>query len=357
MPLPQKPLHLAFLGCGTYFHFPYSSFLTLSLILLDTGHIGKALLTTLLPRLSHPESPVTHITIATSARGSHAQLVEQFGPSPSSSTSNATIPDKDRSRDRGRDRGRDRLSFVYAQNAAAVRAADAVLFAFPPDRINDVLGEEGVREGLRGKIVISLLARTGMRELMRVIQGRNDNSDGDDEAIESESATSIVRAMPTIAASIHESATLFAIPDRGDSGPRRDDESESEPEPAIALAKYLLTPLGRTFFVPERLFVTLTGLSAASNAIAAVALQFLAQRAAAYGVTAELANAVVAQCIRGCASVVLRGTEPEDLKVSLSAKGSITGQAIGRFERGGLGGLLEEASQGAIGRARDYTKG
>ncbi|KAL2794661.1 hypothetical protein BJX66DRAFT_337626 [Aspergillus keveii] len=326
MPLPQKPLHLAFLGCG---------------------HIGKALLTTLLPRLSHPESPVTHITIATSARGPHAQLVEQFGPSPSCSTSNATIPD----RGRGRDRGRDRLSFVYAQNAAAV------LFAFPPDRINDALGEEGVREGLRGKIVISLLARTGMRELMRVIQGRNDNSDGDDEAIESESATSIVRAMPTIAASIHESATLFAIPDRGDSGPRRDDESESEPEPAIALAKYFFTPLGRTFFVPERHFDTLTGLSAASNAIAAVALQSLAQRAAAYGVPAELANAVVAQCIRGCASVVLRGTEPEDLKVSLSAKGSITGQAIGRFERGGLGGLLEEASQGAIGRARDYTKG
>jgi pyrroline-5-carboxylate reductase len=343
MPLPQKPLHLTFLGCGTYFPFHHSSFLTLSLILLDTGHIGKALLTTLLPRLSHPESPIARITIATSARESHAQLVEQFKPSPSCSTPDAKIPD--------RDRDRDRLSFVHAQNAAAVRAADAVLFAFPPDRINDVLGEDGVSEGLRGKIVISLLARTGMRELCRVIQG------DDDEAIKSESATSIVRAMPTIAASVHESATLFAIPDGGDSGPRRNDESESEPEPAIALVKYLFTPLGRTFFVPERHFDTLTGLSAASNAIAAVALQSLAQRAAAYGVPAELANAVVAQCIRGCASVVLRGTEPEDLKVSLSAKGSITGQAIGRFERGGLGGLLEEASQGAIGRARDYTKG
>jgi pyrroline-5-carboxylate reductase len=336
MPLPQKPLHLTFLGCGTYFPFHHSSFLTLSLILLGTCHIGKALLTTLLPRLSHPESPIAHITIATSARESHAQLVEQFKPSPSPSTFNAKTPD--------RSIDRDRLSFVYAQNAAAV------LFAFPSDRINDVLGEDGVSEGLRGKIVISLLARTGMRELCRVIQG------DDDEAIKSESATSIVRAMPTIAASVHESATLFAIPDRGDSRPRRNDESVSEPEPAIALAKYLFTPLGRTFFVPERHFDTLTGLSAASNAIAAVALQSLAQRAAAYGVPAELANAVVAQCIRGCASVVLRGTEPEDLKVSLSAQGSITGQAIGRFERGGLGELLEEASQGAIGRARDYTK-
>ncbi|KAL3496054.1 pyrroline-5-carboxylate reductase dimerization-domain-containing protein [Aspergillus germanicus] len=328
MPLPQKPLHLTFLGCG---------------------HIGKALLTTLLPRLSHPESPIAHITIATSARESHAQLVEQFQTP--SSTSKARIPDRERDRDRGR------LSFVYAQNAAAVRAADAVLFAFPPDRINDVLGEEVVREGLRGKIVISLLARTGMRELHRAIRGN-------DEVIEFECATSIVRAMPTIAASVHESATLFAVPDEAGSpyvlaGSRGDSDSDSDFdfEPAIALAKYLLAPLGQTFFVPERHFDTLTGLSAASNAIAAVALQSLAQRATAYGVPAELANAVAAQCIRGSASVVLRGTAPDELRMSLSAKGSITGQAIGRLEECGLDGLLEKAIQGAIERAGDYTKG
>lgn len=143
------------------------------------GHIGKALLGGLLPCVAQPGSPVSEITVALRRKESEARLRDLFHSS--------LAP----------------VNFISGQNINAVKNAAAVLFAFPPEQVHEVLGATEMRQALRGKIIISILARTPRGELKRLIGG-NDKADG--------LATNdirLVRAMPTIGTEVHESATLI----------------------------------------------------------------------------------------------------------------------------------------------------
>jgi pyrroline-5-carboxylate reductase len=51
--------------------------------------------------------------------------------------------------------------------------------------------------------------------------------------------------------------------------------------------------------------------------------------------------------------MILEGTPPDQLKQSLSAPGSITGQAISRLEERGLLELVDSELTGAISRAKN----
>ena len=88
----------------------------------------------------------------------------------------------------------------------AVKNSDAVLFAFPPEKINEVLGETEMRQVLRHKTIISILARTRRDDIAQIIQGQKSlpTSPSDD--------LRIVRAMPTMGTEVRESATLIANP-------------------------------------------------------------------------------------------------------------------------------------------------
>ncbi|KAL3474888.1 hypothetical protein BJX99DRAFT_259976 [Aspergillus californicus] len=293
MPLSRR-LHLTFLGCG---------------------HIGKALLGALLPSITKPSSPIAKITVALKRQESYLALQSQF---------HNTGP----------------VSFVYRQNTQAVQDADAILLAFPPDQIHDVLGSAGMREALKRKTIISLLARTPRAELERGLQG------GQEEGVR------IIRAMPTIGTEILESATLLAIPGTG-TAPGTLTQEEKEEEEALELATWIFTSVGKVFRLSDDQFDTATGISAFSNALATVAIQMIAEKAVAEGIPVEHAISITSQCIRGTVGLISSGVSPGVLERSLSAPGSITGQAIeglkgGRLEEV-LGGVLERA----VVRARD----
>ena len=187
-----------------------------------------------------------------------------------------------------------------------------------------------MREALKHKIIISILAQTPSTEISRLL--------GDHQTSGNEN-TQIIRAMPTIGTEIHESATPIAEP-------------SSKATEAMELASWIFNLVGKVFHVSDSYFDTVTGMSAFCNALTTVAIQAVAQKAVAEGVPVHHAIAISSQCIRGTVSMILEGTPPEQLKQSLSAPGSITGQAISRLEERGLLELVDSELTRAISMAK-----
>ncbi|KAL2814976.1 hypothetical protein BJX63DRAFT_431079 [Aspergillus granulosus] len=273
------PMRITFLGCG---------------------HIGKALLGAILPSVSQAGSPISVITVAVNRRESKVKLQSHFDNHLS-------------------------VKFVSDQNVAAAKDADAVLFAFPPEMIHNVLASTGMKEALNQKRIISLLARTPSSEIKRLLRGDRDED------------IALVRAMPTIGTEVHESATLIS---------KATNPAEQQ---ALDLATWIFSRVGKVFPVSDNYFDTATGMSAFCNALTTMSMQAITRQAVTKGVPEKDAIAIASQCIRGSTSLMLAGTSPEQLEESLSAPGSITGEAISRLKNE-LPDIVE--SEGAVLPAR-----
>lgn len=292
-----------------YFHFE----IDLSSLHALSGHIGSALLGAILPSVTQPRSPISKITVALNNQDAQKRLQQSFD-------------------------GRLHAgSFLCGRNVEAVNNADVVLFAFPPENIHDVLGEAKMRETLMNKAIISILARTPRAEIAQIINGKKDAFPA---------ATSddlrIIRAMPTMGTQVHESATLIT-----NTGSPKEKE-------ALELGTWIFNLVGKVFPVSNDYFDAATGMSAFSNALMTIAVQKISQKAVAEGVPEDRAIVIASQCLRGMASLMLSGTTPEKLKWSLSAPGSITGQAISNLENSQLPEIIENTVSTAMARAKDY---
>ncbi|CAI7577558.1 unnamed protein product [Penicillium bialowiezense] len=293
MALAGRSLRLTFLGCG---------------------HIGSALLGAVLPSISKANSPISKITVALNNKEAQTRLQKSF-------------------------HGKlDPSSILCGRNVEAINNADAVLFAFPPEKIQEVLAGDEMRKSLKHKHIISILARTPRTEVAQIINGQDNviSSAFDD--------LRIVRAMPTMGTEVHESATLIG---------KSSNPIEQE---ALELALWIFSSVGKVFHVDHYYFETATGMSAFTNALITTAAQAISQQAVAEGVPKEQAIAIASQCIRGMASLMLSGKSPEHLQWSLSAPGSITGQAISRLQDSQLSTILESSLSAAISRAKDYQR-
>ncbi|OGM49681.1 putative pyrroline-5-carboxylate reductase [Aspergillus bombycis] len=275
------------------------------------GHIGRALLGVLLPWVARPGSPISEVTVALRRKESEARLRDLCRSSQAP------------------------VNIISNQNINAVKNADAILLAFPPEQIRKVLEPVEMRRALRDKIIISILARTPQGKLKQLIGG-NDKTTG---LVTKD--IRLVRAMPTMGTEVQESATLIGNP------------SNPAEKEAMELAMWMFNLVGKVFKVSPDYFDTATGMSAFCNALTTVALQTITQKAAAEGIPLENAVAIASQCIRGMVSMALSGASPGQLEHSLSAPGSITGQAIAGLRDGQLSTLLESSLSAAIVRARD----
>lgn len=276
------------------------------------GHIGSALLRAVLPSVAMSQSPISKVMVALNDNEAHTQLQKSF---------NGKL---------------DPADLFCRKNVEAVRKADAVIFAFPPEKVHEVLAEAEMRTALRDKIIISILARTPRAEIARVINGQDTHAPSTADDLR------IVRAMPTMGTEVHESATLIG---------KTSNPLEKE---AVELAEWIFNSVGRVFHVTHDYFDAATGMSAFSNALTTTAVQVISQRAVAEGIPKDHAIAIASQCIRGMASLMLSGTSPEQLQWSLSAPGSITGQAILRLHESQLSTILESSVSAAINRAKQY---
>ncbi|ETI21008.1 pyrroline-5-carboxylate reductase [Cladophialophora carrionii CBS 160.54] len=247
-------------------------------------------------------------------------------------------------------RYRDHVDVITADNATAARDADVVILAFQPHQLAQVLSDTVLVEILRPKLIISLLAGVSCREILdKLSPGGLGVSDGSKAESETSSAQTgqpapprIARAIPSIGAQIKESATLLAG-DTDLSGPDQ------------GLVTWLFGLVGAMHVVPERLLNAVTAISAATHALAVVAVDAIVDGGVVSGVSRPVAMAVATQCLRSASTLVRGGDEDgmtiEGLKEAMSIPRGITINALLELERGRVRAGISDAVRYAVGYA------
>jgi len=97
------------------------------------------------------------------------------------------------------------LEVVRGENVASVDRAEIILLACKPYMVEELLTEQGMKEALSGKVLVSILAGVSKQQIEGVL-----GYDDDETEEQKKSRCLIVRAMPNTAALIRESMTVIA---------------------------------------------------------------------------------------------------------------------------------------------------
>lgn len=217
-------------------------------------------------------------------------------------------------------RYKDRVHISHGGNVEAARQSDVVVLSFPPDQTDKVLGEPGLAQAVKGKLIINILAGITRPQIEAHVGGSQSHG------------THIVSAIPTIGAQVGESATLVA-------------EDEGEPLPADVqnLVQGILHPLGRIIPVPSHLLDRTMAVSATTHGLMTILIDALIDGGAAAGVSRQQMLDVVGQSMRGYCALLGEGHDNADLKRSMLIPNGFTVRSILSLERKGVRSAVSDA--------------
>ena len=213
------------------------------------------------------------------------------------------------------------LTVCVNENVKAVQQGDVIILGCKPQMFREVLGAPGIKEALKGKLLISILAGVTADQIEDLLYGGELPSD----------ACRIVRAMPNTASFVRESMTVVA--------------TSSPPLPAQwnDLVTWIFSRIGRVVHLPPSAMDASTALCGSGPAFMALVLEALADGGVAMGLPRAEAQIMAAQVMRGTASLVTNGEHPAILRDKVSTPGGCT-----------IGGLLvleEGRTRGTVARA------
>lgn len=213
---------------------------------------------------------------------------------------------------------------ALTDNRAACARATAVLVALKPQRMGDVLDDDGMRQALADKLLISIAAGIRVPTLQRWLP-----------------STAIIRAMPNTPCLIGEGMTVLA-PGEGVTDEHR------------TFARDVFEAVGRCIELEDKHMDAVTSLNGSGPAFAYVMLEALADGGVMMGLPRAVALEIAAQVLQGSARMVLdTGFHPAALKdqVTTPAGSTIAGLLImedGRI-RSVLARTIQEATRVAAG--------
>ncbi len=194
-----------------------------------------------------------------------------------------------------------------ADNAAAVRDADVVIFAVKPYQIEAVIA--GLKEQLRPEaIAVSIVSGVDIARLAAMLGGK----------------PAIVRVMPNTAAEVGESFSAIA------GGP-------SASKQQIDIVERIFSALGMTCVTDERSMPALTAIASCGTAFALRYIRACQESAIQMGISAETAAQVTAQTVKGAAQLILsRKSHPEEEIDRVCTPGGSTIAGVNAMERAGF---------------------
>jgi pyrroline-5-carboxylate reductase len=225
------------------------------------------------------------------------------------------------------------VSVVQNDNVRACTEADVVLLGCKPYMVADILKQEGIREALKGKLLISILAGVTKEQIQSSLY-----ADGQSEC-------TIVRAMPNTASGIRESMTVIAV-----STPALPTETES-------LVTWIFKRIGDVVYLPANNMDASTALCGSGPAFFALILEATIDGAVAMGLPRAEAQRMAAQTMRGASGLVLAGVHPALLRDKVSTPGGCTIGGLLVLEEGSVRGTVAKAVMEATGVASLLGKG
>ena len=213
-----------------------------------------------------------------------------------------------------------------------------MLLACKPYNLSAVLQEEGIREALAGKLLISILAGVSVSQIENTIYGEASIFDKGDRC-------RIVRVMPNTASLIRESMTVIATSD------------PPLPQSLEALVSWIFTRIGRVVHLPPASMDASTALCGSGPAFFALVLEAMADGAVAMGLPRAEAQLMAAQTMRGTAGLVLNGEHPAMVREKVSTPGGCTIGGLLVLEEGSLRGTVARGVREATVVASQLGKG
>jgi pyrroline-5-carboxylate reductase len=194
---------------------------------------------------------------------------------------------------------------ITTDNIKAARMADVVFICVKPGDVASVLKEIG--DEISGKLVISTAAIIPLDFYVSMVPGAR-----------------FVRTMPNIAAFVGESFTAYCC-----------DEKITDADRAVA--KRLLSTMGRHEEVEEKYMNAITGLSGSGPAYVAIFIEALMYAGLKVGLPRELSLQSSTQAVLGAAKLIMNGEiTVSKIKEMVTTPGGTTIEGIYQLEDGKL---------------------
>lgn len=212
------------------------------------------------------------------------------------------------------------VEILVSNNLAAAEQADVVLLACKPQMVEDILAEQGMKEALKGKLLVSICAGLRIEQITQWV----------------DASTKIVRAMPNTPSKIREGMTILSpLP-------------ASAPPLDSSILLSLFSSIGRCRFLPEKHFDACTALAGSGPAFACVFLEAMADGAVMMGLPRKEALELAAQTMQGAARMVLQsGMHPASIKDSVTTPGGCTIAGLLALEDGKVRSTVARTIQAA----------
>jgi pyrroline-5-carboxylate reductase len=220
------------------------------------------------------------------------------------------------------------VEVVCNANVSAVKSADVVLLCCKPQLAHTILSEEGMREALDGKLLISILAGVTITQMQGWVTP----------------STRVVRAMPNTPCQIREGMTVVSA--------LLGEEEQTVRDRGIILQ--IFSSIGRCRFLEEKHFDACTALSGSGPAFACIFLEAMADGGVMMGLPRAEALELAAQTLQGAARMTLgAGTHPAQLKDAVTTPGGCTIAGLLALEDGRVRSTIARAIQIATERASE----
>lgn len=213
-------------------------------------------------------------------------------------------------------------------NAEAARAADVVILAVKPQRLEAVLA--GLRDQIRPQaLVLSIVAGAPIQKIARTLNH-----------------SAIVRAMPNTPAQIGQGITVWTA-------------SPAVTGPQLELARQILSALGQEVFVEEENYLDMaTALSGTGPAYVFLFMEALIDAGVHLGFPRRIAEQLVVQTLRGSVEYyALRRAHPASLRNEVTSPGGTSAAALYYLEKAGFRTAISRAVWAAFERSQQLGRG
>jgi pyrroline-5-carboxylate reductase len=222
---------------------------------------------------------------------------------------------------------------LQSNTLRAIQEADVVLICVKPFQRAQVLGANGVREALPGKLLLSILAGTPVINLHNEIYGQDDGT-----------PSQIIRAMPNMAATIREAVTLIT------------GNMETLTNHNLLLGKWVFSQVGDCTVVAESTFEISAVLVGCAGSLLMLALDGLLDAAVAEGINRTEAREMAANSAVGMMKLIPSGEHPSVLREKIASPGGCSIRALLELERRAVRSAYCDALLAAAERSRVLAK-
>ncbi|KAJ1602247.1 hypothetical protein NDA14_003350 [Ustilago hordei] len=208
------------------------------------------------------------------------------------------------------------------KNVQAARDADVILLGCKPQMVQDIITEEGIKEALDGKLVISICAGLRISQMTEWVTPK----------------TKVVRAMPNTPCKIREGMTILT--------PLSPNLPNAKLDRSILLS--IFSAVGKSRFLDEKHFDACTALAGSGPAFACVFLEAMADGGVMMGLPRTEALELAAQTMQGAARMVMQsGMHPAAIKDSVTTPGGCTIAGLLNLEDGKVRSTVARTIQAA----------